>query len=228
MYKRQLLPHTGGLPDDAELQERMPFGWDSPSVLRALAECPEPRFPPGAEHRYDNAGYICLAAVLERVSGTPFADLARQLLFEPLGMRRTRFAADAVPAEAAPANPDGDGPWPRPLSLGDGGAWSTAGDLLRWNDALMPGGHFDGRVRTLVHTPGHLDDGTPLDYAWGVGVTRSDGVLVHGHGGSWPGWTARVVRVPELGVSVAALANVDDVPALVALTDQARRGLSAR
>jgi CubicO group peptidase (beta-lactamase class C family) len=229
---RHLLHHIGGLPGDAELASRMPFAWDTPSVLRALEECPAPRFPPGTEHEYNNAGYICLVAVLERVTGTPFTDLAQRLLFVPLDMRRTRFHADAVPPDAAPATPDDPDPAPAPLSLGDGGAWTTAEDLRRWNDALMPGGHFDERVRTLVHTPGHLDDGTPLHYGWGIGVTRRDGVLRHGHAGSWPGWTARVVRLPEVGVSVAAVANGGSVPAFVELTDRllddARRGPSAR
>ena len=220
---RHLLHHTSGLPGDGELNERIGAPrWDTPSVLQALTECPAPRFPAGSDHVYCNAGYICLATILERHTDTPFADLAHRLLFEPLGMRHTRFCAESsdIPPDAAPAGPTDDESPPLPLSLGDGGAWTTAEDLHRWNEALLPGGTFDDRVRTLVHAPGSLDDGSPLDYAWGVGVSVQNGVLAHSHGGSWPGWAAKAVRLPDLGITFAALSNDDSAARMVELTNR--------
>lgn len=223
---RHLLHHTGGLPGDSELRERMggPPRWDSPTVLLALTDCREPTFPPGSRFLYCNAGYICLATALERLTKTPFPILARERLFEPLQMANSRFCdhEDSVPAGAAvgvPAVGESEA-WPAPLSLGDGGAWSTVEDLLRWNDALLPGGAFDDQVRTLVHTPGRLDDGRPVDYAWGVRVGYRNGDLMHGHGGNWPGWTAKAVRFPDLGLVITALSNDGDVPRMVELTDR--------
>ena len=221
---RHLLHHTSGLPGDGELNERIgALRWDTPSVLQALTECPAPRFSPGTAHEYCNAGYICLATILARLADTPFADLAHRLLFEPLGMRHTKFCAVEadIPPDAAPAGHTDDHEWPPlPLSLGDGGAWTTAEDLHRWNEALLPGGAFDERVRTLVHTPGSLDDGRPLDYAWGVGVSVENGVLTHSHGGNWPGWVAKAVRLPDLGITFAALSNDDSVSRMVDLTNR--------
>lgn len=60
--------------------------------------------------------------------------------------------------------------WPLPLSLGDGGVWSSTDDIQRWNDALLPEGALDDRVKALIGTPGRLDDGQPIDYAWGFRV----------------------------------------------------------
>jgi CubicO group peptidase (beta-lactamase class C family) len=218
---RHLIHHTGGLPGDPELQDRIVESrWDSPSVLRALAACPDPQFPPGSRQEYCNAGYICLAAVIERVTGTSFPTLARRRLFEPFGMAHTRFCADAPPADAAEGRSEVEGDWPLPLSIGDGGAWSTARDLQRWNDALMPGGALDDRVRRLVGTP------DPAGYAWGIVVSRVDGTLVHSHGGSWPGWTAKTVRLPERGITIAALSNDGNLSRMVALTDRIRERLS--
>jgi CubicO group peptidase (beta-lactamase class C family) len=183
---RHLIHHTGGLPGDPELQDRIVEPrWDSPSVLRALAACPDLQFPPGSRQEYCNAGYICLAAVIERITGTSFPDLAQRRLFQPFGMTHTRFCADAPPTDAAEGRPEVEGDWPQPLSIGDGGAWSTAEDVRRWNDALMPDGALDDRVRNLIST---TDEG---NYAWGIGVSIIDGTLVHSHGGSWPGWTAK-------------------------------------
>ncbi|GAA3432052.1 serine hydrolase domain-containing protein [Kutzneria kofuensis] len=219
---RHLIHHTGGLPGDPELQDRVAEPrWDSPAVLRALAACPEPQFPAGRRYEYCNAGYISLVAVIERLTGTPFADLARRELFEPLGMAHTEFRADAPPADAAEGRPTVEAECPLPLSVGDGGAWSTADDMQRWNDALLPGGALNDRVKALSARPGRLDDGRPIDYAWGVLVNRRDGVLMHSHGGSWSGgWTATTVRLPERGITIAALSNDGDVSRMVDLTDR--------
>jgi hypothetical protein len=64
---------------------------------------------------------------------------------------------------------------PAPVSVGDGGLWTSVNDLLRWNTAV-----FADALGTAerTHTAGSLDDGTPLDYAWGVRVFRSGGELV--------------------------------------------------
>jgi len=223
---RHLIHHTGGLPADPELQDRIGESrWDSPSVLRALTACPELRFTPGSRWEYCNAGYICLVAVIDRI--TPFADLARRELFEPFGLTQTGFRADAPPAGAAIGCPAIEREWALPLSIGDGGAWSTADDVRRWNDAMLPGGALDDRVRELIGTPGHLDDGQPLDYGWGIGVRRPGGVLTHSHGGCWDGgWTANTVRLPERGITIALLSNDGDPQRMEGLTEGIFRTVS--
>jgi Beta-lactamase len=62
-----------------------------------------------------------------------------------------------------------------------------------------------------VQTPGRLDDGTPLDYGWGV-TARPGGVgTSYTHGGNWPGWSAKTNRRPATGTAVALLTTSDDV-----------------
>src|SRR6188474_1063334 len=46
---------------------------------------------PGEKHRYSNAGYSMLAAVVEIVSGIPFEDFLRENIFTPLKMDNTGF-----------------------------------------------------------------------------------------------------------------------------------------
>ena len=113
---------------------------------------------------------MVLAEAVSRTAGMPLADFARWRIFEPLGMADTMFwtGPGAGAARRRAARP-GD---PAPLSIGDGGLWSTAADLLRWADGL----NTDRLgVTDLVQTPGTLDDGTPLDYAWGMGVRTFGG-----------------------------------------------------
>ena len=168
---------------------------------------------PGTEHRYSNAGYVCLGLVLERTAGQGLAELAQERLFTPLGMAGSRFWSGPVahPPGAVPL----DEAFPAPLSLGDGGLWSSAADLLRWNLALS---RDELGVSTLVQTPGHLDDGTPLEYAWGVGVREHAGRRVYRHGGRWAGLCAQLVRAPRSGALVV-LALDDDENRAAALAD---------
>jgi hypothetical protein len=71
----------------------------------------------------------------------------------------------------------------------------------------------------LVQTPGRLDDGTPVDYAWGMGVRSHAGRPVYRHGGGWPSLRALLARVPDLGLSLVIVALADDTERRVPLAD---------
>lgn len=212
---RHLLSHTSGVPEGVTFEDLERSGQDRTTavVLDALARCDRPASAPGTEHRYSNAGYVCLGLVLQRTTGRGLAELAHELLFAPLGMQRSRFwsGPEPHPPGAAPL----DEAFPAPLSLGDGGLWSSAADLLRWNLALDRDALG---VSGLVQAPGHLDDGTALDYAWGVGVREHAGLPVYRHGGRWAGLCAQLVRVPGHG-GLVVLALDDDEDRAASLAD---------
>jgi hypothetical protein len=90
------------------------------------------------------------------------------------------------------------------------------GCLVRWCDALN--GDRLG-VTGLVQTPGRLDDGTPLDYAWGMGVRSHKGHLVYRHGGGYADVRTMLVRVPEIGLGLVVVAAADRSERRTALTD---------
>jgi len=205
---RHLIHHTSGLPME------LPLTGDrtSDGILAAIDGL---EFPAGTRWSYSNAGYVVLAEVVSRTAGMPLADFARWRIFEPLGMADTRFwtGPGAGPPGAAPLDPA----HPAPLSIGDGGLWSTAADLLRWADGL----NTDRLgVTELVQTPGTLDDGTPLDYAWGMGVRTRLGRQAYQHGGSWADLRAMLVRVPEEGLDLVVLALADRTERRTALIDR--------
>ncbi|WP_191840337.1 serine hydrolase domain-containing protein [Catellatospora chokoriensis] len=211
---RHLLHHIGGLPGDDLVDRALTGDRTGSGVLAALRALPEPAASPGTEYAYSNAGYVCLAEAVSRAAGAALPALADQLLFAPLGLTATRFwdGPEPAPPGAAALSPGA----PAPLSLGDGGLWSTAADLLRWADALN-----DSRlgVSGLLQAPGRLDDGTTLDYAWGMGVRRRHGLTVYRHGGGWPGVRTLLARVPDRGLGVIVTALDDDTERTVALTD---------
>lgn len=207
MRVRHLVAHTSGLPDVPGFAELRRAGLDRTTarVVDALRDRDGLTATPGTEHRYSNAGYVCLGVVVARAAGRSLPDLAAADVFAPLGMAHSVFWPGPAPHPpgAAPLDPA----HPAPLSLGDGGLWSSATDLLRWNQALE---RDELGVSALLQTPGRLDDGSLLDYAWGLGVREHAGRRVYRHGGRWAGLSAQLVRVAGAGSSLVVLALDDD------------------
>jgi CubicO group peptidase (beta-lactamase class C family) len=206
---RHLIHHTAGLPSTEDVWERAEGAgekdWTSDGVISALAGMHELGHPPGEAYAYSNVGYICLARILERLSSETLGSFAETRLFEPLDMRATTLSAS--PPQPLPS--------PAPLSVGDGGLWTSVRDLLRWNEGML---RDTLGVADTIHTAGRLDDGTPLDYAWGVRVFRIGDQRVQSHGGSWDDATAKLVRLPDLGASFAGLAADGSVDRMTALS----------
>jgi CubicO group peptidase (beta-lactamase class C family) len=105
------------------------------------------KFAPGERFSYCNSGYVVLALLAERSTGESFHDLVTERVCGPAGMRDTAFLrSDELPARAARGYLAPDGLRSNILHLpvrgsGDGGIYSTVGDVHRFWQAL-----FDGRI----------------------------------------------------------------------------------
>ncbi len=215
---RHLIHHTADFPAEVVVSDEMQAfrtqDRTSLGVIEALARLSNHQANPGVAYDYSGCGYICLALIIERVTAKPLSVFANEYIFKPLNMSNSCFwsGPESKPGRGVAL---GKALAPAPLSLGDGGLWSTLFDLLRWNDGLN---YRKLSVSDMVHTVGSLDDGTPLDYAWGTRVFTDHGVQIQSHGGSWPGSTARLLRLPEHKLSIAALALDDDVDRIVAMS----------
>lgn len=191
---RHLLHHTSDLPDVASPQLGVPQSNDQLIERFHRLEQP-PAIHPGARFSYNNAGYVLLAEAVARLFGRPIDQLAGKRLFDPLGMTVTRLGGGP---RRVPHQPDPPG------TLGDGGLWTSVADLTTWLAAMNRGVLGDAAVRR-AETPGRLNDGTPLDYAWGIRIgTTSHGPRIT-HGGTWASWLAKTVRVPDRQIAVAVL-----------------------
>ncbi|MAU10413.1 MAG: hypothetical protein CL607_11365 [Anaerolineaceae bacterium] len=88
---RHLLSHSSGLPAAGRnwgLRGRdalRKFIWEDVRNHRFVA-------PPGKVHIYANTAISCVAYVAEAVTGTPFDTLVKQLIFDPLDMKRSTFS----------------------------------------------------------------------------------------------------------------------------------------
>ena len=172
---------------------------------------------PGEKWAYNNSGYILVGALIERVTGRPWASEVERRIVRPLGLKTIRYGVDEarIPAMAMGYTPGETGP---KLAMkinmtvpGAAGALvGTAGDLARWGDALHHGKVVTAPYYAQMTAPTSLPDGSKAPYGFGLQVTQVRGVQAIGHNGGIPGFASDSVYVPSADVFVAILTNVDE------------------
>ena len=176
---RRLLDHTSGIQGYTEMPVfgdlmRDPLPRDS---LVSLVEAEPFLFEPGTGQIYNNSAFFLLGLIIEEISGDSYEAFVQTRLFEPLGMDRSYYCSvsdiRARRAHGYDAGPDGlqrkaylDHTWP----YAAGSLCSTAGDLVRWNQALHGGRVLSAASYEAMTTPLPLLDGTELEYAMGLGI----------------------------------------------------------
>lgn len=118
---------------------------------------------PGQAYRYSGGGTMVLQLLAEEVTGRPFEALAEELVFAPVGMRRSTFDQPPTAANGAVASAhdlEGDvlpGRYRVYPELAAAGLWSTAGDLAHLALALATswssGGLLKEETARLMATP---------------------------------------------------------------------------
>ena len=208
-----MLTHTSGLRDWIPLRNWANGSYDAMTMIlrqRAL------NFAPGEEWSYSNSGYVLLTEIVARTSKMPFSEFARTRLFEPLGMKATTYVDDLrlVLKNRALAYDNRGGPWRMDMLIdnerGGGGAlFSTAADLLLWNDALAKA-HFGKFVSEKLQEPATLTNGRKLTYARGLMLDTNYAGRLIWHGGGAAGYRSILGRFPEQAFSIAVLCNAGE------------------
>lgn len=172
----QLLAHRSGIGDYFDEDLDLPIDAyvlpvsvheleRTEQFLRVLDGFPT-KFPPGERFAYCNGGYVVLALIAERVSGTPFHDLVEQRVCTPAGMGDTAFLRSDEPEDrVALGYLTGDGPRTNVFHLpvrgnGDGGVYSTVADMHALWSALFAGRIVPPEwVETMVRPHSEVDAG---------------------------------------------------------------------
>jgi D-alanyl-D-alanine carboxypeptidase len=173
-------------------------------------------FEPGTAYRYNNSGYFLLGAIIEKVSGMPYAKFVEQRIFVPLGMKDTAYEGyeRSKTAHAAGHTQGAQGyEHSTPLSMSQpyaaGSLVSSVDDLARWDAAVSQGKLLKPASWKRAFTPYTLADGKPTGYGYGWQVGSLQGVPVVSHGGGINGFSTYALRLPEQKVFVAVLSNAD-------------------
>lgn len=206
---RQAMTHTAGIR--CYLDQWMFDGYRTleagvPWALQGRQQTAN--FAPGTASCYSNGGYLLLTRVVERAAGVPLGRFLHERVFAPLGLLATRLPASRWPLEIGVAqaylrarHADEHGWRPAPAMteelFGDGGMVSSAGDLLRWAQALREG--FAGlSVQRLGLAPG---------YGFGLITEHWRGRRVVQHAGGLPGANSALLMLPDDGLDIVALFN---------------------
>jgi hypothetical protein len=186
-------------------------------VIRLLMAQRELNFRPGSEFMYVNSNYALLALICERVNGQPFSAFCHDRIFGPLEMDDSVINDSVfkiIPGRASGYYEEADSGWLNaPLVdsvVGPTNVYTTVEDLAKWDRNFYTGQVGGQALVERMHQPGHLNDGTELDYALGlmVGPTHQHrGWQVVEHGGGQGGYGAWMLRVPELRLSIVVLFN---------------------
>ncbi|CAM4037768.1 serine hydrolase [Kibdelosporangium persicum] len=169
-------------------------------------------FIPGTDFKYNNGGYVVLALIAERTSGTPFHTLVRERVCVPAGMTSTEFLrADEPGPRTALGYVHIDGVcrtnvFHLPIrGTGDGGIYSTAPDFTRFWPALHEGAIVPPDQVELMTRP--RSDYPEQDLRYGLGFWLPAGkntVMLEGYD---VGVSFRSTHNPESGLTYTVISN---------------------
>jgi CubicO group peptidase (beta-lactamase class C family) len=218
---RQLLAHTSGIGDyldESAIDDIEDYVLDVPVHRLASPEDFWPvlrghpaKSPPGARFSYCNSGYVLLALVIEAVSGKSYYDVIEERVCAPAGMHATAFLRlDELPGSAAIGYLPTRGGRMNYLHLpvrgaGDGGAYSTAGDIARFWRALFSGRIVSREALAEMLRPHHI--ASPPSRSYGLGFWLAQGGRAVQIEGCDAGISFRSAFEPATGLIYSVLSN---------------------
>jgi len=170
-----LLTHTSGLPKYLKFweltgAERNLWNWfkrviqfwdvaDYPREVLDIIEQTSLDYAPGDTSVYSDLGIIMLGDIMERITGEPLNQMARERFFEPLGMKNTEYVpVKQIRDEIAPTEFDrnyrhhqiqGEVHDENSALLGGvaghAGLFSTVDDMGRYAQMLVDHGYYNGK-----------------------------------------------------------------------------------
>jgi len=144
---RELMTHYSGLAPDLDLK----IPWEGRATAYQMVMQSKPVNPPGTKFVYSDINFETLGFVVEKLTGMTLDEYTRKHVFEPLGMKETRFLPPAEwKARIAPTQYDEHeqmlrgvvhDPTARRMGgiAGHAGLFSTADDMSIFAEELLHG-----------------------------------------------------------------------------------------
>jgi CubicO group peptidase (beta-lactamase class C family) len=222
---RHLLSHSSGLAFQVRFEqygacEKFLYRLDvtQEEFLRAAVQMPLD-FEPGTQTEYSNTGYFLLGIIIERISGTSYAQWLASRIFHPLSMTSTRIndPAALIPHRAAGYSLDNgvlknadytSAQW----YSAPNGLVSSVMDMARWDAALTAGQVLSLSFLQQMWEPYILANGKIADFglAWRVEQHISGKLVSHTGGG--PRCSCYHARFLDAQMSIILLANRGEAP----------------
>lgn len=213
---KMLLSHRSGLPNYIYFLQKL--GWDikkystNQDVLNYLIRFhPDVTNSPGKHFTYCNTNFILLALIIEKVSALSYPRFMKHTFFEPLQMNDT-YVFTLADTLTAMSSYDWRG---RPEQLtfldgeyGDKNIYTTARDLLKWDQALYTNQLFSKETMDAAFTPYSNEKPGIRNYGYGWRMNiYPNGKKVIYHNGWWHGSNTVLIRLIEDSATVIVLGN---------------------
>jgi CubicO group peptidase (beta-lactamase class C family) len=213
----QLLNHTSGIPSYTGLPgfmkdvSRTPFTVDEFVTKYASNDL---EFEPGSKFSYNNSGYFLLGAIIEKVTGKPYATVLKEQILDPLGMKNTGYDVygNIIEKRAAGYQKTPDGYVNAPyldmsIPYAAGSLYSTVEDLYLWDQALYTDRVVSAALKALMYKP-NLSN---YAYGWTITKTNFTGEVANfpiiAHTGGINGFNTVIARFPEQKHLIVLLDN---------------------
>jgi len=172
------------------------------------------QFEPGTKWQYSNTGMLVLGKVIEIVSGQSYFDYVRENIFKPAGMQNTdSYQLDQVNPNLAIGYDkrftDTGVEWVNNIFSHvmrggpQGGGFSTAEDLLKFDQALRSGKLVSAATLKILTTP--KPELKSPDYGYGFQSSSTTGIA--GHGGGFTGISSNLDMFLNSGWTAIVLSN---------------------
>jgi CubicO group peptidase (beta-lactamase class C family) len=210
---KHLLTHTSGLPDLRPVQEQREFYLTANDAQnwQPIMQADSLKFEPGSHYEYSNPAFNALALIIEKVTGKKWQDFVAERIFKPAGMTTSTITDGAHPEagvshgyvfENEKWNELDYGEEPTFCAAGNGGVWSSAEELFKYQKALEAA-TFSNKA-TIAESMEEKSFG--IGWSWFIGKT-GDGLKTVGHTGTQGGFYCDYVTIPEKKIVYIMLAN---------------------
>ena len=213
---RHLLHHTSGLPDYMSFMRKKwdptkkskdkKIAFNKDMMAQLVSQKPELVFEPGTKFRYSNTGYVLLGFLIEEVSGQSFRQFIDKSIFVPCEMTNSYVFSpnsDFAPdhrvygfsyTRSGKGYEENDHHYLNGM-IGDGGIYSSAIDLLKWDQALYSEKLVSQKTLMEAFDSGLTNEGEKTGYGFGWSIDKNDGATLQvSHGGAWVGFQTFIGR----------------------------------
>jgi CubicO group peptidase (beta-lactamase class C family) len=218
---RGLLSHTAGINQEGGR------GYARNAPLPTLLDILDGRAPantdpirvvtaPGTAWNYSGGGYYITQALMQDATGTPYPELMAGLVFQPLGLRDSRFAQPLderhIPFAARAAGADGaplDGGWRVNPELAAGGLWTTPRNIARLLLAISRSWRGErGGILGMAAARHMMTRGLGN---WGLGVDLGTPAQARhfGHTGHNIGFASEFIMYPDTCQGAVVMTSAD-------------------
>lgn len=220
-----LLTHSSGIPDyfDEETMddygalwnEKPMYSINGPKDFIPMFASQKMKFTPGDKFQYNNAGFIVLGLIVERVTGMRFIEYVEKNVFLACGMNDSGyFSLDRLPKNVAYGYVDNeDGSWKTniysiPIVGGpDGGAFVTASDMIKFWESFFAGKLVSKDLVDKIITD-HILEENDCYYGYGIWIDKIDNEVFKYHVmGADPGVSFKSAVYPKQDVEIVIIAN---------------------